>query len=124
VALRSNLALQKTSLSAAQLSRINELIAEWQLLADLSFADLTLWAPMRSDGKSWPRGHLALAHIRPTTAATAFTADPIGREVSWGENPRIDEALSTGEIIRDNLEQSLGEAIIKEEAIPVNFKAK
>ena len=72
-----------TSLSDADIARLGELVAEWQLLADISFADLVLWVPRRTDDKSWPEGHLAIAQIRPMTAATVFTQDLIGDEVSW-----------------------------------------
>jgi hypothetical protein len=43
-----------TSLSDRDIARLGELVAEWQLLADISFADLVLWVPRRSDEKSWP----------------------------------------------------------------------
>lgn len=97
-------------------------MAQWQLLADLSFADLTLWAPLRSDARSWPSGHLAIAHIRPTTAATVYSHDPIGSEVSWGARPRIDQALASAEIIRDNQEEQVDDHVVREEAIPVHFR--
>ncbi|MFM8964992.1 MAG: histidine kinase N-terminal domain-containing protein, partial [Actinomycetota bacterium] len=32
-----------SSLSTEEFNRLSDLIAEWQLLADLSFADLVLW---------------------------------------------------------------------------------
>jgi len=120
VAIRSNETLKRTSLSEIQTTHLGELVTEWQLLADLSFADLTLWVPQRRDASNWPEGHIAIAHIRPTTASTCYTNDPIGLEIRWGSNSRIDDALSTGEIVRDNQEQRLNEFTIKEEAIPVN----
>jgi hypothetical protein len=79
----------RSSLSDAQIRRIRELTTDWQLLADLSFADLVLWVPLRKDFKSWPSGYVAVAHIRPTTAATIFTQDLIGEEITWGARPRI-----------------------------------
>ena len=80
----------RSSLSDQQIRRIRELTTDWQLLADLSFADLILWVPLRKDFKSWPSGYLAVAHIRPTTAATVFTQDLIGEVITWGSRPRID----------------------------------
>ena len=117
----SRYAFDGTALSADDQSRISELIAEWQLLSDLSFADLILWVPKRKDYLSWPTGHVAIAHTRPTTAATVFTYDLVGKEISWGENPRIDQALSQGEIIRDTEPEQIGELLIKEETVPVLF---
>ena len=63
----------RSPLTAQHIHRIQELVADWQLLADLSFADLVLWVPLRKDFKSWPTGYVAVAHIRPTTAATIFS---------------------------------------------------
>ena len=111
----------RTAITADDRTRLLELLAEWQLLSDLSFADLILWIPKRRDYKSWPDGHIAMAHIRPTTAATVFAHDVIGDEINWGANPRIDSALSTGEIDRDSDAELVGEILIKEETIPVYF---
>ncbi len=118
----SRYALESTALTAEDQERLSELTAEWQLLSDLSFADLILWVPKRKDYQSWPTGHIAIAHIRPTTAATLFTHDLIGDEINWGDNPRIDQALSQGEILRDTEPEQIGELLIKEETIPVLFK--
>ena len=109
----------RSPLDAKQIRRIRELTGDWQLLADLSFADLILWVPLRKDFKSWPSGYVAVAHIRPTTAATVFNQDVIGVEIAWGARPRIDQALSEAEIIRDAQPEKFGEIFIKEETIPV-----
>ena len=112
----------RSPLDADQKRRIRELTADWQLLADLSFADLILWVPLRKDFKSWPTGYVAVAHIRPTTAATVFPQDVIGDEIAWGARPRIDQALSGAEIVRDAQPEKFGELLIKEETIPVIFE--
>jgi len=104
----------QTALTQEDRARLMELLAEWQLLSDLSFADLILWTPKRKDYQSWPDGHLAIAHIRPTTAATVFAHDVIGNVINWGSNPRIDHSLSTGEIDRDSEAELVGEILIKE----------
>ena len=113
--------VSKTALTDEDRARLMELLAEWQLLSDLSFADLILWIPKRKDYQSWPDGHIAMAHIRPTTAATVFAHDVIGDVITWGSNPRIDGALSTGEIDRDSEAELVGEILIKEETVPVYF---
>jgi len=115
---------ENSALTAGEGARLAELIAEWQLLADISFADLVLWVPKRRDAQSWPEGHLAVAQIRPMTAATVFTHDLIGEEISWGSRPHIDHALSTGEIVRDTEPVRLGDFNVKEETIPVLFEGK
>jgi two-component sensor histidine kinase len=109
----------RSPLDDKQIHRLRELIADWQLLSDLSFADLILWVPLRKDFKSWPTGYVAVAHIRPTTAATLFPLDLIGDEISYGSRPNIDQALSSAEIVRDTQPEPLGEYMVKEETIPV-----
>ncbi|CAN2244509.1 HATPase_EL346-LOV-HK-like domain containing protein [actinobacterium SCGC AAA044-D11] len=114
----------QTALTEDDRARLMELLAEWQLLSDLSFADLILWIPKRRDYQSWPDGHIAMSHIRPTTAATVFAHDVIGEVIAWGSNPRIDGALSTGEIDRDSEAEKVGELLIKEETVPVFFDGR
>jgi len=111
----------RSSLTPDQIHRLRELVADWQLLSDLSFADLVLWVPLRKDFKSWPTGYVAVSHIRPTTAATLFPHDVIGEEISYGSRPHIDQALSGAEIVRDTQPEPMGEFMVKEETIPVIF---
>jgi two-component sensor histidine kinase len=42
----------------------------------------------------------------------------------WGVNDRIDQALSSGEILRDVKPEKVGDLMIKEEMIPVHFDGK
>ena len=118
---RIDAAYSQTALTSADKERLSELIAEWQLLSDLSFADLILWVPKRKDYQSWPEGFIAIGHIRPTTAATVFAHDVIGDELNWGDNPRLDQALSQGEIVRDSEPEQVGDLLIKEETVPVLY---
>jgi len=113
-----------SKISPNEVEHLAELVSEWRLLADLSFADLVLWLPIRKDEKSWPEGYVAIAQIRPTTAATVFSNDLIGSQISWGSRPRIDQALSDSEIVRDTQPELVGEIMIKEETIPVILKGK
>lgn len=114
----------RSPISAGEIHRLRELVADWQILSDLSFADLILWVPIRKDAMSWPTGYIAVAHIRPTTAATVFANDVIGDEISWGERTYLDQALSSAEIIRDTEPQPFGDIMIKEETIPVLMDEK
>jgi len=119
-----NLLGGRTTVTIHQSHRLRGLVVDWQLLSDLSFADLILWVPIRKDIKLWPTGHIAVAHIRPTTSSTVFSNDVIGDEVLWGERPNIDEALSTGDIIRNTEPEHVGEILVKEETIPVFFQGQ
>jgi two-component system, sensor histidine kinase PdtaS len=113
-----------TALTERDRERLAELMADWPLLADLSFADLILWVPKRRDYQSWPEGYIAMAHIRPTTSATVFMHDVIGDNLLWGQNSRIDHALTKGEIVRDTEPELVGEILIKEETVPVLFDGR
>ncbi|MCX6443388.1 MAG: sensor histidine kinase [Actinobacteria bacterium] len=119
-----NLLGGRTTVTIDQSHRLRELVADWQLLSDLSFADLILWVPIRKDIKLWPTGHIAVAHIRPTTSSTVFINDVIGNEVLWGARPNIDEALSSGDIMRNTEPERVGDLLIKEETIPVFFEGQ
>lgn len=120
----SELISENSNLKNNEVEHLSELVAEWRLLADLSFADLLLWLPIRRDEKSWPEGHLAIAQIRPTTAATVFTEDLVGTSINWGQRPLVDQALSDGEIVRDAKPELVGQIVIKEETTPVILNGK
>ena len=115
----SELVNANSTLEEHEVEHLAELVAEWRLLADLSFADLVLWLPIRKDEKSWPQGYVAIAQIRPTTAATVFGDDLIGSKINWGQRPLMDQALSEGEIVKDTQPELVGEIMIKAETVPV-----
>ncbi|NBR94020.1 MAG: histidine kinase [Actinobacteria bacterium] len=114
----------KSTLNGEEINRLRAIISEWQLLADLSFADLLLWVPLRENPKSWPEGHVVVGQMRPTTAATVYAKDLVGQKVRWGERPWIDAALSDGEIQRDTEPEPVGELLVKEECIPILHQSK
>lgn len=63
-----NLLNRRSTLTASQIYRLQELIADWQLLTDLSFADLVLWfrfALMQLLGQAdmWP-SHISAQLLR------------------------------------------------------------
>lgn len=107
-----------TSLSESEISRLSELISEWQMLADLSFADLVLWAHAKDSGL------IAIAQVRPMTSATVFTQDLVGTKVDGEQEIEISNALTTGAMIRDQEPTRIGEFNVKEEYVPVHFQGK
>lgn len=109
----------RTTLTNSDLEKLHALVADWQLLADLSFADLLLWVPLRSDDRNWPLGHLVVGQMRPTTGATVHGEDLLGTKVSWGERPNIDGALSQEKIFRERDPELRSGISIREETIPV-----
>jgi two-component sensor histidine kinase len=71
----------------------HRLIAVWQILADLSFADILLLAPLENDPD---RDLLVLAQIRPLTAQTLYPDDHVGSALIAENAPEAVTALSTG----------------------------
>ena len=51
---------------------LHAVVGEWQLLADLSFADYLMWV-QRDDGQL-----VCVAQVRPNTAPTVLLADAVG----------------------------------------------
>ena len=62
-----------TDLADEDLAWLHLLVADWQIIADLSFADLVLWLPDRDGSGFW-----AGAQMRPTTGPTAYVDDLVG----------------------------------------------
>ena len=91
------LAIGITALTEPDLEWLHALVSDWQLLADLSFADLVLWAPLR-DGSGW----VALAQMRPTTGPTTFLDDVVGTcAAARGTGPSSMPRTTRGRICRE-----------------------
>ncbi len=88
--------------------------ADWQIIADLSFADLVLWLPDR-EGK----GFWAGAQMRPTTGPTAYVDDVIGTFVPAGRRRMLDAAYEHGRLVRDGDPEWRDEVPVRVETIPV-----
>lgn len=69
---------------------MNQLVADWQLVADLVSADLVLWIPSR-DGL-----FLAAGHARPATSATIFYRDISGPPTDKQLAKLIKQAFESG----------------------------
>jgi two-component system, sensor histidine kinase PdtaS len=104
---------QQTHLDAADIEWLHLLLGDWQLLSDLSFADLVLWVP--GTAGRW----YAAAHVRPTTGPMVFFDDVVGRRVDRGRRPLLDQALSELRIVRGRGAEWRDDMPIREEAIPV-----
>jgi len=104
----------ETSLDDDDLEWLTALVGQWQLLSDLSFADLVLWLP-RTDGE----GFVAGAQMRPTTGPTSYAEDMVGRHLPTGRRPLVDGAFETGQIRRDSDPEWWDAVPVRVEAIPV-----
>jgi two-component sensor histidine kinase len=104
---------QQTDLDAADVEWLHLLLGDWQLLSDLSFADLVLWVPAVAGG--W----YAAAHIRPTTGPMVFFDDVVGRHVDRGRRPLLDQAFREMRIARGRDPEWRDDMAVREEGIPV-----
>ena len=78
-----------TDLDEADVAVLQLLTADWQIIADLSFADLVLWLPDRGGDGFW-----AAAQMRPTTGPTAYVDDVVGSFMPTGRRPMLDRAYA------------------------------
>jgi two-component system, sensor histidine kinase PdtaS len=113
----SELVEQHTELSPADVDHLHRLAADWQLLADLSFADLLLWVRTRNAYDE--PAFLCVAQVRPTTAPTAYQTDQVGRLLSEEEAEGIGVAMSHGRIWREGDPVWADDVPSRREAIPV-----
>ena len=91
-----DIARSQTTLSAPDVAWLHALVADWQLIADLSFSDLVLWLP---DAEA--KGRWAAAQIRPTTGPTTLQEDVVGTFVPSDETLAFERVLKTGESLDD-----------------------
>jgi two-component system, sensor histidine kinase PdtaS len=103
------LARQHTSLRREEIAHLQQLISEWGLLADLSFADLLIYVPTSDD--KW----MVMAQVRPATGQTIYVSDYVGTAAE-SELPLLASTLASGEI-------SEGEIFVESLAEPARMMA-
>ena len=113
----SELARSHTDLSAADVAWLQLLTADWQIVADLSFADLVLWLPDRDGEGFWAGGQM-----RPTTGPTAYVDDVVGTFVPSQRRPVLDQALASGNVVREGEPEWRDDVPVRVEAIPVRHQ--
>jgi two-component system, sensor histidine kinase PdtaS len=109
----SELLAEHTVLPGGTVEHLQRVVAEWQLLADMSFADFLLWIPLGPDT------FLCVAQARPTTGPTAHPEDAVGMRVSARAHPQLRRAVVEGRICRDEEPRWHLEVPVRSETIPV-----
>ena len=109
----ADLLAARTSTPAGDVEMLQSLVGEWQLVSDLSFADLVLW--VRTPQERW----LAVAHIRPTTGTTTYPDDVVGTLLAPERAGRLDRARRDGRVVRDSEPEWHGRTPVRQEAVPV-----
>lgn len=108
-----DLLAEHTVLPGSAVDHLHAVVGEWQLLADLSFADYLMWV-RRDDGAL-----VCVAQCRPNTAPTVLLKDAVGTVVPDADLPFVIEAFTSGAIGRGGGDPSLREAGLNVEAVPV-----
>lgn len=108
-----DLLAEHADLAPGDVDHLHRLAGDWQLIADLSFADLLLWVATR-DGR-----FVCVAQVRPTTAPTTYTDDQVGRLVSPQDRPHLAVAAGERRIWREGDPVWSGNIPVRFEAVPV-----
>src|SRR3954466_15976923 len=105
--------LPRGSASPSQVDHARRLVADWQLLADLAFADLTLWVPLQTG--TWWGG----AQGRPPTAPPSQPDDLVGAEASGAAAEPFGVAYREGRPVTEGEPDWSGANPRRREVIPV-----
>ncbi len=104
----------RVGLSDAAVDHLQALVSDWQILADLSFADLLLFCQA-------PEGFIVAAQMRPYTAQTLYHQDLVGQVYPPKERPSVRIAFEQGRIVREGDPDWSTGVPVREEATPVSF---
>jgi two-component sensor histidine kinase len=113
-----DLLAEHTVLPGNAVDHLHAVVGEWQLLADLSFADFLMWVRRDDDAL------VCVAQVRPNTSPTVLLADAVGTLNQAHEMPVVSDAFNFGAIARQNpagQQDSLG---LNVEAVPVRYNNK
>ncbi|OBI71323.1 sensor histidine kinase, partial [Mycobacterium sp. E740] len=91
-------------------------VGEWQLLADLSFADFLMWV-RRDDGSL-----VCVAQVRPNTAPTVLLADAVATLADADAMPVVAEAFTSGGVVVGDAAGQQVSPGLDVEAVPVRYK--
>ena len=109
----AELVREHAALTPAEEDWVRLVVSDWQLVSDLSFADLVLW--VRIDAESWH----AVAHVRPTTGQTVHVKDQVGARASVRRAKMLQESFATQRVLRDRDTEWSEDQPVREESIPV-----
>ncbi|GGM32630.1 ATPase [Longimycelium tulufanense] len=114
----TDLLAEHTGMPGAAVDHLQLVVAEWQLLSDLSFADFLMWVPLE-EGE--PERFLCVAQARPTTTATAHPEDAVGSVVTGEEHPQLRRAVVESRICREEDPRWHLGVPVRRETIPVRM---
>jgi two-component system, sensor histidine kinase PdtaS len=109
----SDLVLAQGRSDEADVEWLHLLVGDWQLLADLAFADIVLWVPSADDS------FVAVAHARPSSSATLFYRDFVGQKVKPEWAAQVTAAFETMSINDSTTPTWYEETPTRVRAVPV-----
>lgn len=109
----SELMLAQGLSTEADAEWLHLLAADGQLLADLAFADIVLWVPTASGS------FVAVAHSRPSSAATLFYRDFVGQEIKPEWRDQVRQAFEEVRIVDTSAPDWYEETPTRVRAVPV-----
>lgn len=107
---------QRAGLRGGPTARLLAITADWQILADLSFSDLLMYARDPHTGD-----FTVIAQMRPYTAQTVHQEDLVGLEFAAGQKPLVARAFEERQIVKDGEPDWSAGVPMRQEAIPVPF---
>ena len=115
----SSLAGRHTTLSAREVDHLHRLLGEWQLLADLAFADLLLLAPVVDRS-----AFVVLGQVRPYPAQTLYPEDMVGAILDSRDRPKAAQSIGEKRIVSEGDPEWREGTPIREVTIPVMFEGE
>ena len=109
----SDLVLAQGRSDDADVEWLHLLVGDWQLLADLAFADIVLWVPTQDDS------FVAVAHARPSSSATLFYRDFVGQRIKPEWRKQVTDAFVSGQIVDSAAPDWYEETPTRVRAVPV-----
>jgi two-component sensor histidine kinase len=109
----SDLVLAQERSTEADVEWLHLLVGDWQLLADLAFADIVLWVPTLHDS------FVAVAHARPSSSATLFYRDFVGQNIKPEWRKQVTDAFQSGLIVDSSAPDWYEETPTRVRAVPV-----
>jgi two-component sensor histidine kinase len=111
-----DLLAEHTVLPGNAVNHLHAVVGEWQLLADLSFADYLMWV-RRDDGVL-----VCVAQVRPNTAPTVLLADAVGTTAIPETMPLVTATFESGTIGREGPAPQNDIPGLNVEAVPVRYR--
>lgn len=113
------------ALPRADVEWLHRLAGDWQMVADLSFSDLTLWVPRpgrsrEHDREQGPEEHqeqsgwVLAAHARPTTGPNFYSDDVVGQRARPERLRQFEAVLQAQDPVTVD-----GPGLVREQLVPV-----